>query len=66
VQGDRVRRMAGWTVAGEHRSAAGRAFSAEELGDVLPLLYGTLPPIQPETSLVDAMVGIDPAVTGGA
>jgi hypothetical protein len=29
------------------------------------MLYGTLPELQPETSLQDAIIGIDPAITGG-
>jgi NAD(P)-dependent dehydrogenase (short-subunit alcohol dehydrogenase family) len=65
VQGSRVRRMQGWTSAGEYHSAEGRALSHDELANAVPLLYGTLPAIQPETSLHDAMVGIDPEITGG-
>lgn len=60
IQGDRVRRMEAWRAAGEYHSAAGRSFGVEELGDALPLLYGTLPALQPETSLADATEGIDP------
>ena len=66
VQGDRVRRMGGWSVAGTYHRAGGRALSLEELAFALPMLYGALPAIQPETSLVDAMVGIDPEITGGS
>jgi len=65
VQGDRVRRMNGWNVAGTYHSAEGRALSLDELAFALPMLYGALPAMQPETSLMDAMVGIDPEVTGG-
>jgi NAD(P)-dependent dehydrogenase (short-subunit alcohol dehydrogenase family) len=60
VQGDRVRRMQGWNVVGEYRSVAGRALSADELAEALPHLYGALPNLQPETSLLDALGGIDP------
>lgn len=60
IQGDRVRRMQGWTVAGEYHSVAGRALSPAELGESLPHLYGVLPNLQPETSLLDALGGIDP------
>jgi NAD(P)-dependent dehydrogenase (short-subunit alcohol dehydrogenase family) len=60
IQGDRVRRMQGWTVAGEYHSVAGRALSPAELGESLPHLYGALPNLQPETSLLDALGGIDP------
>jgi NAD(P)-dependent dehydrogenase (short-subunit alcohol dehydrogenase family) len=60
IQGDRVRRMEAWRPLGEHRSAGGRSFDVAELGDALALLYGTLPALQPETSLADATEGIDP------
>jgi len=60
IQGDRVRRMDGWSVVGEYHSAAGRALSPAELGAALPHLYGALPTLQPETSLQDALGGIDP------
>jgi NAD(P)-dependent dehydrogenase (short-subunit alcohol dehydrogenase family) len=60
IQGDRVRRMEGWRVAGEYHSVFGRALSADELGEALPHLYGVLPNLQPETSLQDALGGIDP------
>jgi NAD(P)-dependent dehydrogenase (short-subunit alcohol dehydrogenase family) len=62
VQGDRVRRMTPWQVAGEYHSASGRALTVGELEDALPMLYGTLPALQPETSLQDATEGIDPNV----
>jgi NAD(P)-dependent dehydrogenase (short-subunit alcohol dehydrogenase family) len=60
IQGDRVRRMEGWSVAGEYHSAAGGVLSPAELGEALPHLYGALPKLQPETSLRDALGGIDP------
>jgi NAD(P)-dependent dehydrogenase (short-subunit alcohol dehydrogenase family) len=60
IQGDRVRRMDGWHPVGEYHSVGGRALSAEELGEALPYLYGVLPNLQPETSLQDALGGIDP------
>ncbi|HLH64838.1 MAG TPA: SDR family NAD(P)-dependent oxidoreductase [Solirubrobacteraceae bacterium] len=60
VQGDRVRRMEAWRIAGEYRSSRGRGLEADELADALPLLYGTIPTLQPETSLADASEGIDP------
>jgi NAD(P)-dependent dehydrogenase (short-subunit alcohol dehydrogenase family) len=60
IQGDRVRRMEGWRVAGEYHSVFGRALSADELAEALPHLYGVLPNLQPETSLQDALGGIDP------
>jgi NAD(P)-dependent dehydrogenase (short-subunit alcohol dehydrogenase family) len=60
IQGDRVRRMEGWRVAGEYHSTFGRSLSPDELGEALPHLYGVLPNLQPETSLQDALGGIDP------
>jgi NAD(P)-dependent dehydrogenase (short-subunit alcohol dehydrogenase family) len=60
IQGDRVRRMDGWRAVGEYHSVGGRALSADELGEALPHLYGVLPNLQPETSLRDALGGIDP------
>ena len=60
VQGDRIRRMADLAVAGEYHSADGRSLLGRAIGDALPLLYGTLPAIQPETRLIDAIEGIDP------
>ena len=60
IQGDRVRRMEGWRVAGEYHSAGGRALTADELAVALPHLYGVLPNLQPETNLADALGGIDP------
>jgi NAD(P)-dependent dehydrogenase (short-subunit alcohol dehydrogenase family) len=60
IQGDRVRRMQGWNVVGEYHSVGGRALSADELAEALPHLYGVLPNLQPETSLLDALGGIDP------
>ncbi len=66
VQGNRVRRMSSWSTAGEYRSAQGRSLDVAELADAVPLLYNTLPTLQPETSLQDAISGIDPATTGAA
>jgi len=60
IQGDRIRRMETWRVAGEYHSAAGRGLSPAELGNAIPMLYGTMPTLQPETSLADATEGIDP------
>ncbi|HWD76649.1 MAG TPA: SDR family NAD(P)-dependent oxidoreductase [Solirubrobacteraceae bacterium] len=66
IQGNRIRRMAAWQVAGEYRSADEGRLAVDELAGALPLLYGTLAPIQPETSLRDAVEGIDPAVAGAS
>jgi NAD(P)-dependent dehydrogenase (short-subunit alcohol dehydrogenase family) len=60
IQGDRIWRMETWRPAGEYHSADGRALSPAELGNAIPMLYGTLPALQPETSLTDAIEGIDP------
>jgi len=60
IQGDRVRRMETWRPAGEYHSADGRCLSVAELGNAIPMLYGTMPTLQPETSLADATEGIDP------
>lgn len=60
IQGDRVRRMESWSVAGEYHSSGGRALSAAELAEAIPHLYGALPKLQPETKLQDALGGIDP------
>lgn len=65
IQGNRIWRMSSWQVAGEYTSADGGRFSVGELGHALPMLYGALPTLQPETSLQDAIIGIDPAITGG-
>jgi NAD(P)-dependent dehydrogenase (short-subunit alcohol dehydrogenase family) len=65
IQGNRIWRMSSWRVAGEYTTADGGRFTVGELGHALPMLYGTLPTLQPETSLQDAMIGIDPAITGG-
>ena len=40
--------------------AGGRALSADELDNALSHLYGVLPILHPETSLQDALCGIDP------
>jgi len=65
IQGNRIWRMASWQRAGQYTTADGGRFSVGELGYALPMLYGTLPELQPETSLQDAIIGIDPVITGG-
>lgn len=65
IQGNRIWRMSSWQVAGAYTTADGGRFSVAELGHALPMLYGTLPALQPETSLQDAIIGVDPAITGG-
>jgi NAD(P)-dependent dehydrogenase (short-subunit alcohol dehydrogenase family) len=60
IQGDRIWRMETWRPAGEYHSAEGRSLSPAELSAAIPLLYGTVPALQPETSLADATEGIDP------
>jgi hypothetical protein len=52
--------METWRVAGEYHSADGRGLSPAELSNAIPMLFGTLPTLQPETSLADATEGIDP------
>jgi NAD(P)-dependent dehydrogenase (short-subunit alcohol dehydrogenase family) len=42
--GDRVQRMRGWQIVGEHRSVAGGAVTAEELLDGLAAVYEVMPP----------------------
>jgi NAD(P)-dependent dehydrogenase (short-subunit alcohol dehydrogenase family) len=44
IDGDRVQRMRGWQIVGEHRSAAGGAVTAEELLDGLAAVYEVMPP----------------------
>lgn len=65
IQGDRIRRLSSWQTAGEYHTAGGGRFEVDEIAQALPLLYGTLAPLQPETSLRDAVEGIDPEITGG-
>jgi hypothetical protein len=43
IDGDRVQRMGGWHIAGEHASAAGGAVTADELVDGIPAMYGAIP-----------------------
>jgi NAD(P)-dependent dehydrogenase (short-subunit alcohol dehydrogenase family) len=43
IDGDRVQRMRGWQIAGEHQSLDSRAVTAEELLDGLPAIYETMP-----------------------
>lgn len=43
VDGHRLNRLQGWTVAGVHPSRSGGALTPEELIDVVPQLYGVAP-----------------------
>ena len=43
IDGERVQRMRGWRVAGEHRSASGEAVTAEELIDGMAAMYDVMP-----------------------
>ncbi len=43
IDGDRVQRMRGWQIAGEHASAAGGAVTPDELLDAVPAMYGVIP-----------------------
>lgn len=47
VDGSRVQRLRGWSVAAEYQSKSGRAVEAEELASGLPGLYGTTPTGRP-------------------
>ena len=44
IDGDRVQRMRGWQIAGEHRSRSGGAVTPEELVDGLAAVYEVMPP----------------------
>jgi NAD(P)-dependent dehydrogenase (short-subunit alcohol dehydrogenase family) len=44
IDGDRVQRMRGWQIVGEHRSVQGGAVTAEELLDGLAAVYEVMPP----------------------
>jgi NAD(P)-dependent dehydrogenase (short-subunit alcohol dehydrogenase family) len=44
IDGDRVQRMRGWQIVGEHRSTSGAAVTAEELLDGLAAVYEVMPP----------------------
>lgn len=43
VDGNRLNRLQGWTIAGVHPSQSGRALSYDELVDAVPQLYGVAP-----------------------
>ncbi len=43
IDGDRVQRMQGWQIAGEHASKAGSAVTAEELVDGMAAMYQVMP-----------------------
>jgi hypothetical protein len=43
VDGGRVQRLRGWTVAGEYRSKSGYAVEPDELVTGLPEVYGSAP-----------------------
>ncbi|MET7452941.1 SDR family NAD(P)-dependent oxidoreductase [Streptomyces sp. NPDC005574] len=43
IEGNRLNRLRGWTVAGVHPSRSGGALTTEELIDAVPQLYGALP-----------------------
>ncbi len=43
IDGDRIQRMRGWHIAGQHDGATGAAVTAQELMDALPALYEIMP-----------------------
>jgi hypothetical protein len=47
IDGDRVQRMRGWSVAGEYVGTTGKAATAEELVVGLPEIYGLAPTGRP-------------------
>jgi hypothetical protein len=47
VDGNRVQRLRGWSIAGEYVSSSGAAVTAEELVEGLPEIYGVAPTGRP-------------------
>lgn len=43
IEGNRLNRLQGWTVAGVHPSESGKALTYDELVDAVPQLYGVAP-----------------------